>query len=101
MNILELEGPRIAGTDIVLYAPPGAHQVGLRPEDIHLGSGHRLPLLRTDFTGADLMLHVVIGSQQIVVRAEGKHARDVEGDIALSWEASNLHWFDKQGLRIN
>lgn len=101
MNILELEGPRIAGTDIVLHAPPGAHQVGLRPEDIHLGSGHRLPLLRTDFTGADLMLHVGIGSQQIVVRAEGKHARDVEGDIALSWEASNLHWFDKQGLRIN
>ena len=101
MNILELEGSRIAGTDVLLAAPPGARHVGLRPEDVRLGGVHRLPLLRTDFTGADLMLHAGLGSQQIVVRAEGKHARELQGDIALGWEPSSLHWFDEKGLRIH
>lgn len=100
MNILDLEGSRIAGTDIGLDVPPGATKVGLRPEDVRLGGAHRFPLLRTDFTGADLMLHVGVGPQQIVVRADGKHARDVQGEIALGWETSNLHWFDEQGLRV-
>lgn len=100
MNILNLEGNRLAGTDIVLNVPPGATKVGLRPEDARLGGMYRFPLLRTDFTGADLMLHLAVGAQQLVVRAEGQHARDVQGDIALGWETSSLHWFDEQGLRV-
>ena len=101
MNVLELEGSRIAGTDIVLQAPEGAVRVGIRPEDVRLGGTHRLPLLRTDFTGADLMLHVGVGSQVLVVRAEGKHAREVQGEILLGWEPSSLHWFDQSGCRID
>jgi sn-glycerol 3-phosphate transport system ATP-binding protein len=101
MNVLELDGSRIAGTDIVLQAPAGATKVGIRPEDLRLGGPHRVPLLRTDFTGADLMLHVGVGTQVLVVRADGKHARDVQGEIALGWESSSLHWFDESGLRIN
>lgn len=101
MNVLELEGSRIAGTDIVLEVPAGAARVGVRPEDVRMGGAYRLPLLRTDFTGADLMLHVALGTQILVVRAEGKHAREVQGDIALGWEPSSLHWFDQHGLRIN
>ena len=101
MNVLELEGSRIAGTHIELQAPSGATRVGIRPEDVHLGGDLYLPLLRTDFTGADLMLHVGVGQQSLVVRADGKYARDVQGEIALGWEASNLHWFDHDGHRIN
>jgi sn-glycerol 3-phosphate transport system ATP-binding protein len=101
MNVLELEGSRITGTDIVLQAPEGAVRVGIRPEDVRLGGTYRLPLLRTDFTGADLMLHVSAGSQELVVRAEGKHAREVQGEIALGWEPSSLHWFDQNGCRID
>ncbi len=101
MNVLELEGSRIAGTHIELQAPSGATRVGIRPEDVHLGGDLHLPLLRTDFTGADLMLHVGVGQQSLVVRADGKYARDVQGEIALGWEASNLHWFDHDGHRIN
>jgi hypothetical protein len=47
------------------------------------------------------MLHVGVGEQVLVVRAEGKHARDVQGEIALGWETSSLHWFDQSGCRIH
>jgi ABC-type sugar transport system ATPase subunit len=54
----------------------------------------------TEFTGADLMLHARAGDQVIVVRAEGKHAQQLQQDIQLGWDVSSLHWFDKDGLRI-
>lgn len=101
MNVLELDGVRIAGTQIVLQPPAGAVRVGIRPEDLRLGGSHQLPLIRTDFTGADLMLHVGVGAQSLVLRADGKHAREVQGEIALGWEPSSLHWFDQSGQRIN
>ncbi len=101
MNVLEIKNSRIAGTEIVLQAPVGATRVGIRPEDVYLGGSHRLPLVGTDFTGADLMLHVDAGGQALVVRAQGKYGREVQGEIALGWESSNLHWFDESGCRID
>lgn len=101
MNVLELDGAYIAGTQILLQPPEGAVRVGIRPEDLRLGGGYKLPLIRTDFTGADLMLHVGVGDQILVVRAGGKHSREIQGEIALGWESSNLHWFDQSGQRIS
>jgi len=100
MNLLELEQGCLAGSNFAVAAPEGAVRMGLRPEDIHLGSGHRMPVEKTEFTGADLLLHVRAGSQLIAVRAEGKQAQAVRGEVHLSWSAENLHWFDKQGLRL-
>ena len=100
MNILALEAGRIAGTDILLDAPPNAVSVGLRPEDIKLGGMYRLSVSHSEFTGADLMLHVRAGAQTIVVRAEGNHVVPPQSEIGLAWDACRLHWFDEKGLRI-
>lgn len=100
MNMLEVKDGKIAGTDIALQAPAGATHVGVRPEDVRLGGAHRLSVDHTEFTGADLMLHARAGDQVIVVRAEGKHAQQLQRDIQLGWDVSSLHWFDKDGLRI-
>lgn len=100
MNILKLEASRIAGTQIVLDAPPQAVSVGIRPEDIQLGGPYSLSVSHTEFTGADLMLHAQAGGQTIVVRAEGSHAARAQSQISLGWDASKLHWFDESGLRI-
>lgn len=100
MNMLELTQGKIAGTEISLNAPAGATHVGIRPEDVRLGGQYRLPVDHTEFTGADLMLHAKAGQQLIVVRAEGKHAQQVHGEIQLGWEEASLHWFGQDGLRI-
>ena len=100
MNILELEQGRIAGSSLEVAAPAGAVRLGLRPEDVVLGKGARFTVEKTEFTGADLLLHARVGSQILAVRAQGKHALAVQGEVQLSWNPSNLHWFDEHGRRI-
>ena len=100
MNILKLEAGRIAGTDILLDAPPQAFCVGIRPEDIHLGGPCALSVSHTEFTGADLMVHARAGDQIIAMRAEGSYSAPAQSKIQLGWDASKLHWFDESGLRI-
>lgn len=116
MNILELEQERIvgsstggivgggerriAGSNIAVFAPTGAVRLGLRPEDVILGVGPSFTVEKTEFTGADLLLHARVGSQILAVRAQGKHALAVQGEVHLSWNPSNLHWFDAHGRRI-
>jgi sn-glycerol 3-phosphate transport system ATP-binding protein len=116
MNILELDQERIAGSRVggivgggerriagssVSVTPPaGAVRLGLRPEDVILGVGPSFTVEKTEFTGADLLLHARVGSQILAVRAQGKHALAVQGEVQLSWNPSNLHWFDANGRRI-
>ena len=100
MNILELEQGRIAGSSVAVTPPAGAVRLGLRPEDIVLGSGPSFVVEKTEFTGADLLLHARVGSQMLAVRAQGKHALAVQGEVQLSWNPLNLHWFDEHGRRI-
>jgi len=100
MNILELEQGRIAGSSVEVTPPAGAVRLGLRPEDIVLGSGPSFVVEKTEFTGADLLLHARVGSQMLAVRAQGKHALAVQGEVQLSWNPLNLHWFDEHGRRI-
>ncbi len=101
MNMLRMEGARIAGTDIMLSPPAGAVQVGLRPEDITLTGPHKLPVIKTEFTGADVLLHVRAGDQLIAVRAQGKQVMALQTVIGLGWDDASLHWFDANGLRIS
>ena len=100
MNILELEQGRIAGSSVAVTPPAGAVRLGLRPEDIVLGSGPSFVVEKTEFTGADLLLHARVGSHMLAVRAQGKHALAVQGEVQLSWNPLNLHWFDEHGRRI-
>ena len=100
MNILELEQGRIAGSSVAVTPPARAVRLGLRPEDIVLGSGPSFVVEKTEFTGADLLLHARVGSQILAVRAQGKHALAVQGEVQLSWNPLNLHWFDEHGRRI-
>jgi sn-glycerol 3-phosphate transport system ATP-binding protein len=100
MNILELERGGIAGSSVAVSAPAGAVRLGLRPEDIVLGAGPSFTVEKTEFTGADLLLHARVGSQLLAVRAQGKHALNVQGEVQLSWNPENLHWFDEDGRRI-
>jgi sn-glycerol 3-phosphate transport system ATP-binding protein len=100
MNILALEQGRIAGSCVDVVAPSGAVRLGLRPEDVMLGTGPSFTVEKTEFTGADVLVHARIGSQVLAVRVQGKYALDVRREVQLSWNPSNLHWFDVHGRRI-
>jgi len=100
MNILSLDAMRIAGTDITLEPPAGAVAVGIRPEDVFLGGPYVLPVSHSEFTGADLLVHVCAGDQCIALRVSGKQFVGAHSQISLGWDASNLHWFDRNGARV-
>ena len=53
-----------------------------------------------EYLGADLVLRCAVGSEQIVVRAEGRTESALGAPIALGWRAEDEHFFDAQGQRV-
>jgi len=100
MNVMPVEGARIAGTEVALMAPEGAVTLGIRPENIHLDGDQPATVVSTEFTGADLLVHTQIGNQTITVRADGKAVLKPHTQVKLGWQSSDQHWFDANGLRL-
>lgn len=100
MNILRIDESHIAGTQIRLTAPPGAAFLGLRPEDIRLAGALTLPVAKSEFTGADLLVSARAGDQIICARAQGRCALDDLTTVQLGWDDSAEHWFDANGMRV-
>lgn len=100
MNVLPVEGGRIKGTEIEVSGPAGATSLGIRPEDIGFGGAFDATVTHTEFTGADLLVHMQVGSCQITARADGKAVIQPHAQVKLGWQPSSQHWFDAHGLRI-
>jgi len=99
MNLLRLDGSRIAGSDIAVSR--AAHTIGVRPESVTLGGRVPATVHSHEYLGADLVLRCAVGSEQIVVRAEGR-AEVAEGAaVALGWRPEDEHYFDARGARID
>ena len=98
MNLLRLEGGRIAGSDIAV-AQPGA-TLGIRPESVTLGGAVPATVRSLEYLGADLVLRCAVGSEQITVRAEGQTELAEGAQVALGWPAQAEHYFDAQGARV-
>ena len=101
MNLLRLDGGRIAGSSVAMDGAPGwpgatAAQLGVRPEAIRLaldparsaaeaavgstaregdGGQRRMPATvhSFEYLGADLLLRCQVGSETLTVRADGRH----------------------------
>jgi sn-glycerol 3-phosphate transport system ATP-binding protein len=98
MNLMKLDGQRIAGSDIGVSRP--AHMIGVRPEAVSLDGPVAATVSACEYLGADLVLRCAVGSEQIVVRATGR-TDVIEGSaIQLGWRAEDEHYFDAQGLRV-
>ena len=99
MNLLALDGAHIAGSDIAVSR--AAHTIGVRPEAVTLGG--RVPAIvhSHEYLGADLVLRCAVGSEQIVVRAEGRTDVAAGASVALGWRPQDEHYFDAQGARID
>ncbi len=100
MNLVRLEQGRIAGSDHDT-GRAGA-QLGVRPEAITLADtgGIAARVLSTEYLGADLVLRCQVGSETLLVRADGRQRAQVGDEVHLHWSASDAHSFDQHGHRI-
>ncbi len=99
MNLLQLEGGCIAGSDV--SSGVNAAQLGLRPENIQLGSeGIAATVQGSEYLGADLVLRCAIGNQSLRVRADGQTDIAPGQPVRLRWLPGDAHAFDGEGRRI-
>jgi sn-glycerol 3-phosphate transport system ATP-binding protein len=98
MNLLRLEGGRIAGSQV----PAGrdAQWLGVRPESVQLGGRVPAKVRSIEYLGADLILHCGVGSELLTVRTGGQAQLAAGSEVLLDWDDSAMHHFDSQGQRI-
>jgi sn-glycerol 3-phosphate transport system ATP-binding protein len=100
MNLLALDGGRIAGSD----AAAGVHAatLGVRPEAITLrDDGLPAVVHGVEYLGADLVLRCGVGTQTLLVRAAGHHRAQPGDAVRLHWHAHDAHGFDGAGQRVH
>ncbi|RYY81095.1 MAG: ABC transporter ATP-binding protein [Comamonadaceae bacterium] len=99
MNLLRLEGGRIAGSTV----PAGrdAHWLGLRPEAVTLGGPVPATVRSIEYLGADLILHCGVGSETLTVRTDGQARLAAGSEVRLGWPEAASHHFDPQGHRLH
>ncbi|SFM41381.1 ABC transporter ATP-binding protein [Variovorax sp. OV329] len=102
MNLVALEGGRIAGSDVATGVP--AATLGVRPEAVRLagaGEGFDAVVQSAEYLGADLVLRCSVGSESLLVRTEGQHQVAPGTAVRLAWQAADAHGFDAQGRRVH
>jgi multiple sugar transport system ATP-binding protein len=84
--------------DLFGPAPPGAVQIGLRPEHLLTGEGPVATVRRLEHLGDQTRLHLTLAGHDIVTLTDA-HARLAPGD-PLPVRPENPLWFDAAGARI-
>jgi len=109
MNLVQLEdgpeGAAIRGTSAAVMRGRGAGlTLGVRPEHVNLlgdvVTGVPGTVTSAEYHGADTIVTVGVGSEQMLVRAPGQLALAPGVKVHLGWEPGNAHLFDtKTGVR--
>jgi sn-glycerol 3-phosphate transport system ATP-binding protein len=108
MNIVALDdgpsGAVIRGSSgpALFEAPGKGLLLGLRPEEISVGSGGVVPatVAAVEYHGADSILDCTVGSQMLQVRIEGVRRFSQGQQIRLGWHPEAMHVFEEEtGLR--
>ncbi len=105
MNLLRLDGDRVAGSDVGAGRNGGlngrtAHWLGIRPEAVGLGGQVPAAVRSIEYLGADLILHCNVGTESLTVRTDGQAELGAGSQVMLTWPASSMHHFDEQGQRL-
>jgi sn-glycerol 3-phosphate transport system ATP-binding protein len=99
MNLLRLDGGRIAGSEV--SAGRDAHWLGVRPESVSLGGRVPATVRSIEYLGADLILHCAVGSETLTVRTGGQNELAAGSDVMLAWPEAAMHHFDSRGQRVH
>lgn len=107
MNLVAIEDGCIAGSDVAIGL--AATTLGIRPEAISLGShvadrkrpGVPATVASVEYLGADLVLRCTVGTQALLVRADGRYLASPGDVVTLHWSSQDSHGFDAGGQRIH
>ena len=89
-------GMNLLGTGLPLgvEVPPGK-QVGVRPEDVSLGSeGAAAEVILTEQIGSEAIVHLATGGERLVARVEAAAAPPNGARVHVSVRRADLHLFD-------
>ena len=96
MNIYPLASP--AGQALCTMAgaqPPGAALAGIRPEALHAGdSGPEAQVLLVEALGAEMLVHVKLGEDRLILRAPLEAGMRQGQTVQLSAPAEAITFFD-------
>ena len=76
--------------------------LGIRPEDIEISKeGIKCLINDIDYQGADIVLNLKLGNQEIFARLDSKKVDELDKEVFINWNEENLHFFDfESGERI-
>ena len=101
MNILKAE--QIEGTVNLMPKVPAKStgwQIGIRPENIQIASrGLQTEVRAVDYMGAETVLRLKLGSQNLMARVNGRAAAQPGETVNISWKVKDVHLFDEHGIR--
>ena len=105
MNLLALEGGRIAGSEVAVGLPEQASWLAVRPEAVSLyepGTANTLPatVRGTEYLGADSVLDCAVGSQSLLVRTSGRALVEPGSAVGLAWSPEETHAFGADDRRL-
>ena len=98
MNLLKLDGDRIAGSAVP--AGRAAQWLGVRPESVTLGGRVPARVSSIEYLGADLIAHCAVGTETLTVRTSGQAELVAGSQVGLDWAPASAHHFDAQGRRL-
>jgi len=104
MNILQLAavdgGAGIRGVvnGRLVDGPGDALLLGIRPEAIRIIERGGLPaeVVSVDYHGADTVVTVRLGDEQLMLRVSGHFPAERRGAIRVGWDAAAAHLFDSR-----
>jgi sn-glycerol 3-phosphate transport system ATP-binding protein len=99
MNLLRLDGDRIAGSQVP--AGRAAQWLGVRPEHVELDGPVPATVRAVEYLGADLVAHCAVGSETLTLRTGGQATLAAGSTVQLGWPTASAHHFDDRGQRLH
>lgn len=101
MNVLRCDeiASDVGIRDII---PSGAKGwlLGVRPEKVHLADqGLPVEVSAVDFFGAETILRLHYGTQNLMIRVEGRPTTAPGDKLYVAWAPHDVHLFDENGIR--
>lgn len=101
MNILAADQVKEAGPTLAnLPKQSTGWQIGIRPENIQIATkGLSTQVAAVDYMGAETVLRLKLGSQNLMARLNGRAAAAPGETVKIAWKAKDVHMFDEHGIR--
>lgn len=80
------------------HAPPGAHRIGLRPENIRQGAGREATVVRVEHLGDQTRLHLKVVGHDVITLTDPRSSLEPGQTICIAPEKPIF--FDAGGTRI-